>query len=154
MTAHNSLLTVVVALLLGRASAFRPAWNSAAALRNHRIHKKRVLSTERATAERDGRVASNIDKLHFVVSTGCTAYQHWQSEVLKASLWRFHRGSDLTHIVVGCEQQQASGEQQVHTSAGGDSDRTVAHEMWEKSTHPKARVFFVPAVQQALEFPW
>jgi hypothetical protein len=64
--------------------------------------------------------------MHFVFSTGCNAYQHWQSEILKASAWRVGQRDSMTHIVVGCNQQERAGHgQDAHTSGGGDADRTV-----------------------------
>ena len=93
--------------------------------------------------------------LRYVFSTGCNAYQHWQGEVLKASAWRVGNRVPITHIVVGCNQEQQAGvEQDAHTSAGGDADRLVTEKAWRKSANPNVDYYFVPATEMAKRFPW
>jgi hypothetical protein len=120
----------------------------------------------------------NQGSLRVVFSSGCNAYQHWQSEVsralipihfslvrflteaftdqvLKASAWRSGMKAPITHIVVGCNQQQRAGEgQDAHTSGGGDADRLVEEGRWRKSAHPNVDLYFAPATEMARKFPW
>jgi hypothetical protein len=132
-----------VACLLLLSCSFVTAWNVGAALKSHRMHKKRVNSKPV--------MHDPADDIRYVVSTGCSAYQHWQVECLKASFLKVKQRGKLTHIVVGCEQDSKS---KIATSAGGDADRTVLREEWAKSSNTDVELFFVPAVKMSKEFPW
>jgi hypothetical protein len=99
----------------------------------------------------------NLPTMRLVFSTGCNAYQHWQSEVLKATAWQVGMKSAITHIVVGCDHNMEldhKGGQDARTSAGGDADRTVGGTDWAKSAHPNVDLHFAPAVEEAARFPW
>jgi hypothetical protein len=138
------------------AFGFKPAWNAATALRSHRIHKKSVIQAAALMKQASNEAATQgaydeADDIRYVVSTGCSAYQHWQVECQKASFKKLKQRGKYTHIVVGCETSQEST---IHTSGGGDSFRTVLREEWEKSSNPDVDLFFVPAVAMAKEFPW
>jgi hypothetical protein len=95
--------------------------------------------------------------MRLVFSTGCNAYQQWQSEVLKATAWKLKMKAAITHIVVGCNhnmEEDHDGGQDAHTSGGGDADRTVTKKEWEMSTHQNVDLFYAPAVKEAARFPW
>jgi hypothetical protein len=126
-------------------------WDLGMALHEHKIHKTLVDAAE--TAEKMGG-----KPVHIVFSTGCNAYQHWQSEVLKSSAWRVGQRGPMTQIVVGCDvDRMAQAEvlsMDARTSAEGDADRIVTKAQWEKSANPKVKVHYAPAVKESAKFPW
>jgi hypothetical protein len=139
----HALAWLVAALALPLSSSFRPAWSVSTALRTHRIHKKHASSQP----------ATEADDIRFVVSTGCSAYQRWQVEVLKASFLRVKQKGKLTHIVVGCDSADQSSE--IRTSSGGSADVTITHKQWATSSMTEGvEIFYVPAAKMAKKFPW
>jgi hypothetical protein len=128
--------------------------------RSERIDKGLPVALKDAAVADAAAVSASTPKpgsMRLVFSTGCNAYQQWQSEVLKATAWQLKMDAAITHIVVGCDhnmEEDHKGGQDAHTSGGGDADRLVKPSEWKKSTHQKVDLFFAPAVKEAARFPW
>ena len=64
-------------------------------------------------------------------STGCTAFQQWQSEVLLYTARKVGQRGKITHIVTGCEDTDTGGEK-VRTHQSGYSDRVIPADEWRR----------------------
>lgn len=92
----------------------KPAWRSAIALSSNTEMRddppvffgeyKRKMPADADTAAKAEEDAS--DKLHFVFSSSCEPYQHWQSQLLAESFARVQQRGRLTRIVSGCSDEQ------------------------------------------------
>lgn len=63
------------------------------------------------------------DKFHFVFSSSCEPYQHWQSQLLAESFARVQQRGRLTRIVSGCSDEQLAD---LLTRHGADSSPTMS----------------------------
>jgi hypothetical protein len=117
-------------------------WDLGMALKQHKVHKQLVDAAETDTSGDAGGGSSK--PVHIVFSTGCNAYQHWQSEVLKSSAWNVGQRGPMTQIVVGCDvdamKAAETSSMDARTSSGGDADRIVTKAQWEKSANPNVKV--------------
>jgi len=103
--------------------------------------------------------------LHMIFSTGCTWFQHWQSEMLLGTAFDIGQRGRITRIVSGCYDDMAdmveghSDESLVknkkrHQSNNGASKKSVPISELKKSVHPDFGLFITPSFPGAKEFPW
>lgn len=92
----------------------KPAWRSAIALSPNTEmqddppvffgeYKRKMPPDEDKAAKAEDDAS---DKLHFVFSSSCEPYQHWQSQLLAESFARVQQRGRLTRIVSGCTDKQ------------------------------------------------
>jgi hypothetical protein len=92
---------------------------------------------------------------HLVFSTGCTAFQHWQAEVLLNSAYHVGQCGKVTRIVVGCDTDLVGHESDGATHPDSKSaNRKIGDEELMQSTFPNLLVHHAPAIPQAKKFPW
>ena len=85
--------------------------------------------------------------IHTVFSTGCTTFQHWQSELVLFSHWKSGQKGPITRLVSGCHKSD-KGEIGGGNTVGGRLDDTVPLETLQKSSHPNFALHVTPNFEQ------
>lgn len=94
-------------------------------------------------------------EFHFVFSTGCNLFQHWQSEVLLNSHMRSGQKGKITRVVSGCDSTEKEREHASFlTHPEGLADENVPLDMLSKSSNPNFHLHLTPSFPGAKEFPW
>lgn len=119
----------------------------------------RVLHPTTATAEDMPSLQQQQQQpeqeFHFVFSTGCNMFQHWQSEVLLNSHLRSGQRGEITRVVSGCDSSETDREHaKFLTHPEGLADDNVPLELLSKSSHPRFHLHLTPSFPGAKEFPW
>ena len=104
--------------------------------------------------------SSDIDcGIHTIMSTGCTKFQHWQSELVLFSHWKSGQKGKITRLVSGCHigkdgETQSGGLGGISNTGGGALDGTVPIDMLNRSTHPNFDLHVTPTFEEAASFSW
>jgi len=69
----------------------------------HIIHISIASIHDKLLTELQAQVHGTYDDVHFVVTTGCSGYQNWQSETLLYSWSKVKQPGRFTRIIAGCK---------------------------------------------------
>jgi hypothetical protein len=87
---------------------------------------------------------------HLVFSTGCSAYQHWQAEVLLNSAYHVGQCGKVTRIVAGCDTGTVGRETDATTHPDSKSaTRKIGDDELMRSTFPNLLVHHAPSIPLA-----
>jgi len=123
------------------------------------VQKDLRLESKTSTPPQDRGIGDSCDKdpndidcsIHFIFSSSCNKFQHWQSELVLFSHWQSGQKGKITRIVSGCDESHALGNDNL---AAGKLTSNVDIETLRKSSHPNFILHVTPTFKEAEIFSW
>eukprot|EP01062_Namystynia_karyoxenos_P046241 TRINITY_DN3457_c0_g2_i1.p1 TRINITY_DN3457_c0_g2~~TRINITY_DN3457_c0_g2_i1.p1 ORF type:complete len:505 (+),score=145.92 TRINITY_DN3457_c0_g2_i1:107-1621(+) len=98
--------------------------------------------------------AATPGRVHVVFSSGCTAFQQWQAELVWYTHGLVGQSGGLTRIVSGCDEKAQPKNRRHLVQPGAGNDRVLDDEELARSSQASVKIHRTPPFEGAVDFPW